>query len=459
MSILDIPILYYIEQKRLSEKDEYLPQIFQSINDERILSYKQGIYFFNYVGIISLPFCIISVLPKYTSADLSTSELEEATRYNVQILQQYSNVSQKYDGLDFLASKPDDIYYSEPVLADNLINYYVRYGIYEKEEKVYTNSGPGIVNWQLTVEQTAPLITGKSIFYPETIGSIKRAQSDENISLLHLWATKYCIEKYGKLLPGYDGIEFIGNAPDDLDEIGSLDFLIGMLYKELRFVFADLKINLLNNLIWLLEQKKSSNQNDGISFYGSSSFHFIWEDACKRCFNDQSDNPQIKDLFVAPEWISKSHNTFNINKGSAIINKRNLLIPDVVWFDSQIKSLVILDAKYYDIKFKGTQILDNPGIADISKQIIYQQILTKSKNSPFTDETQVFNGFIFPFNPAGHERSNDWIWGHVNSKIAGWEDYQIQVLIVPHREIFDRYVNSRPLPDIKGKLGMIPQLN
>jgi hypothetical protein len=454
LSYIEVPILYFTEQKRFSDSDGYLARIFEEINDERVISVRQGQFIFNYVGIISLPFCTVSVLPKYVDSNLSFADFQEATRYHVQILQQYSNVSQKYDGLDFLATKPDDIYYSEPVLADNLINYYVRYGIYEKEEKVYTVNGPRAINWQMTVEKTAPLITRRSIFYSDTINSVKKVQTDETITLLHLWATKYCIKKYSCLLPGYDGIEFNANAPDDLDEIGPVDFLIATVHKELRFVFADVKIGLLNNLIWLLEQKKSSNPNEGISFYGSSSYHFVWEDACKRAFNDLSENASIKSLFKAPSWISNKNDLFSNENASQLINKRNLLIPDVIGFDSETDTLLVLDAKYYDIKFKGTQIFDNPGIGDISKQILYQQILTKSSKSQFESVTNVFNGFIFPYNPANHKFAETWSWGHIESNIAGWETLNIHVLLIPHREIFDCYVNNKVFKNLFSKLSL-----
>lgn len=461
MSYNPVPVLFFIEQKKVSDSHELLGKIHQAINDERILSSKNGAFMFTYVGLISLQFCTVSVLPKFASNELSSSEREALTRYTVQVLQQYSYVSQKYNGLDFLDSEPDEGFYSEPVLADTLINYYIKYGIWEKEEAVYNINGSGNINWHLTVERTVPVIAGRNIFYPETVSSVKQSMANETITLVHQWATRYCIDKYSKLLPGYEGLQYLGDSLDDINELGTPEQLIDLLYAELRTVFADVKINLLNNLIWFLGQQAVMSETKSISFYGSSTFHHVWEDACKFVFNDISESSEIRKLFRPPVWISKNKSEFTTDEKSDFSNSRNVLIPDVVAYDQSDNTLLILDAKYYTLRFTQSKVSGNPGINDITKQIIYQQILTSPTSSSFLTSEHVINGFIFPLNTCLHSMSElqyGWLWGNIQSNIPGWENTPVHIFIVPPEEIFDIYidrlVSTRPISRIKESLSL-----
>ncbi len=422
------------------DNTDLLDKIYRTVNDERILSCRTGTYIFRYVGLISLPFCTVSVLPKYISNTLSVQAMQNYTRYTIAVLQQYAGVSRDEPGLDFLTSLPEEKGYSEPVVADALIDYYRRYGIRQKEELSYRTGGNGEVNWQQTVEKVIPVMSGHRIFYPENVSAVRRHQAEEVIAGIQRWATRYCIEKYSQLLPGSENIFFEGEAPTTPEELGPVSMLVGMLYRELRHTFTDTGIQLLQNLIWLLEQQTAVAETAAVTFYGTASFHLAWEDACKKAFGDISTRPEISSLFRPPVWVSGNYREYTTTEKPGFSNSRNVLIPDVIAYDAD--TLLILDAKYYLIKFRGNRVDGNPGIGDITKQILYEQTLKCSNASPFRTAGQTINGFIFPAHPLSctdSDHDNSWYWGYIESNIPGWEQIPVHVFLIPPEVIFDQY--------------------
>ena len=133
-----------------------------------------------------------------------------------------------------------------------------------------------------------------------------------------------------------------------------------------------------------------------------------------------------------------------------VMLKKNRLTPDILRtvILPEGKKLLILDAKYYNIRFDlelGT-VLGNPGIEDITKQYLYK-IALKTYISENSISSDVLNAFLFPT----MEPSN--VQGYV--KLDFMDEYcsdGIKLVMLNVEEIIDKYCNNvtYQMEDIQG---------
>ena len=119
---------------------------------------------------------------------------------------------------------------------------------------------------------------------------------------------------------------------------------------------------------------------NGLALYGTSSFHNVWEQACKSVFSDEVDSwlPHLpKPIWRAADGSKQEQGTF---------------IPDLVAPISD-DELFIGDAKYYRLSFSPT-LTGNPGVNDVAKQIWYKQHLQDIAQK--RGYVVLHNAFLFP---------------------------------------------------------------
>lgn len=163
------------------------------------------------------------------------------------------------------------------------------------------------------------------------------------------------------------------------DEEVQLELIQSAIQEE----FNDRKISLLKGMYSFISRKEVSPSNQSIIFYGTRSFHVIWEKCCAFIMGHQ---PQIISQISRPKWIAQ-----NIEDVS-----KDTLIPDITRIinNKERSILLIADAKYYNIVFRNNKVYGQPGIEDIVKQQIYEKALY-----PFMKRkgcTHIYNVFLFP---------------------------------------------------------------
>lgn len=119
-----------------------------------------------------------------------------------------------------------------------------------------------------------------------------------------------------------------------------------------------------------------------LSLYGTKYFHRVWEEVCKTVFSHV--NEYVKKI-SRPNWINFTD--IEVNK------EKKTLEPDIIKaFEYRSKEyFLILDAKYYNINFDGKKLEGNPGVEDITKQLLYDKALEKLSRGKTKH-----NAFLFP---------------------------------------------------------------
>ena len=153
-------------------------------------------------------------------------------------------------------------------------------------------------------------------------------------------------------------------------------------------------------------------ENDGISMFGTTAYHAVWEKVCAAVFDNKLNTTlsQLKmSVPLASEFKDRSSETL-INiiekpkwKGIDMVevDASDTLIPDLINIP-QINGLdhfLIFDAKYYNIQLeKGKSLRGNPGVGDVTKQYLYQ--LAYKDFIKAHDISVVKNCFLMPTESA-----------------------------------------------------------
>ena len=195
---------------------------------------------------------------------------------------------------------------------------------------------------------------------------------------------------------------------EELDELGDIEPLIGLLQSERSRQFMTWKLHVLNLLIIYLEGALLNYQNSRIQCLGTTSFHVDWEKACKTCFGDML-NRKISDIGIelngswkalnrtrlidvipTPEW-----HVVNMDGQDISCSDPRTFIPDLVTVQPDERAFYILDAKYYvPILRAGKKLVGQPGVESVAKQFLYQEAYSKFViDNKFS---KVVNAFFVP---------------------------------------------------------------
>lgn len=251
------------------------------------------------------------------------------------------------------------------------------------------------------------------------------------ITLLHKWAIKYCIDKYAELL-GYAGNLDL-EEDINISELGDDKSILLILERELSEVYEDRKINVIKSIIALVNNKYNSNGEDHLDIYGTKTFHVIWEYALGKTLENEYSEKYHKAM-DKPQWFFKQN-----NKYEKVQSSKKTLIHDIVKvLDNK---LYIFDAKYYNIAYEkhGDQlkIIGNPnipGIQDITKQFLYENILLKNLGLQHS-----YNVFLFP--TAQNLEKGYEIIGLI--KFDYFDNQYIYNLYIDANKLFNVYLDSQ----------------
>ncbi len=379
---------------------------------------------FEFVGLLEYQGELYFVLPKYIDRKSSETRKKEKMKLVLKVLRKYGKlVTSTYDSR-FLSSKSSYDHTSILAITDFILEDFLNHGYYSIVEKQRRMNGNGEILWDKTINELSPIISNNKPYYIDVYTYHENKNESNIVFQIHKWAVDFCYRNYGEWL-GYERISIEPNLID-IDKLGSLEYLLGVLNKELHQTFIDKKINILKALKSLLEYKGSLT-NDQLNIYGVRKFQSVWESVCARIF--ENEYAHYKDKIPKPKW-------YDFQEDQAF--EKDTFEPDIIkTYTSENKDyFLILDAKYYDIRFTGNALEGNPSVGDVSKQLLYMKALGEEHEGKITR-----NYFLFPSDRRCGQTFE--LFGAVQLDFISLE--RIMLVYLSDEEVYNMFLNNFPL--------------
>jgi hypothetical protein len=397
-----------------------------------------------FVGVLAAGRGLLVALPKYLRARPAAewaapgaSHAAEAARV-LAVLHRYGRLAAA--PLPNAAEVAEPTFFAgEPAVALALLEDYQAQGYWHEPQRELSTWPGARPDWPRTVARATPLLTDGGPLYPVRYGyRAPAAAAATLLEQLHRWAVRYCLTTYQAVLPGLAQLGYDPDAATDLAELGEPTHLHQVVEEARRRTFRDGRLQTLGLLAALLAGQAPAGADRPGALFGTTAFAQVWEAACRVAFADRS--AALPLALPVASWHPLA--------GAVPVyqNPGNRLIPDVVWFSE--KTLLVADAKYYTPVFQPTgQLAYNPGMPDLTKQLLYEQALLPGLRAAGYAQEVVHNAFILPASrpPAPVETMAQWQWGHAQTNIAGWQGRQVAIWLVPPALLFDAYLQGAPV--------------
>ncbi len=341
------------------------------------------LYVFTYVGVITSGSRIIKVYPKYL---LSQKEPLTEMKQIIKVLERYSNSEEQI--INIFNGNGENRSFNILAVILFLLNDYYEYGIYTNSEDIIEINGEGEILWGKTIDESFAMIEDNRPYYME-IYTRKTVEDDmDYFKRLHECVLTECSKQlHDAQLDELFGIDELVLSEEILFDFGDKDYILERLHKELNIQFNTRKQILLKTIYTYISQdRRMLEEDDGISMFGTTAFHAVWEKVCADVFDNKLSTTlgELKmSMPLADEFKNRSSETLIsiIEKPKwkgvdmAEVDAADTLIPDLISIP-QINGtdyFLIFDAKYYNIQLeKGKSLRGNPGVGDVTKQYLYQ---------------------------------------------------------------------------------------
>ncbi|WP_195953563.1 LlaJI family restriction endonuclease [Clostridium saudiense] len=376
-------------------------------------------YCFNYVGLIYKSGSIIYVLPKVLEKNVDYSLFKEKLIKLFIIYSKRENLlvdEKEFLGVDNSNNKGSLISVINYIMED-----YINNGLYIKKSCISKINGNGEIDWRKTIERNSIFINGNRPIYNEIITKNNYSHNDLLITQIHKKIINKCNSFLRKStlenILKYDIEDFeLDNYYIDDDQ-----FILEELQKEMDIQFEDKKVELLEVLVNFIKKVNLSGEEFELTLFGTRSFQIVWEKINSYVLNNKYDEISLN--IPKPKWYS-------IHGKKPI--QRKTLIPDILYINENVKTLYILDAKYYTTDFKENKLIGTvQGIEDIVKQLVYEDVLSKVYVG-----YSIINAFIIPT----IKRSNK--FGMVEFPISNTSQ-TVQLIHMNIFDVIDRYMKNK----------------
>ena len=267
-----------------------------------------------------------------------------------------------------------------------LLNDYYEYGIYSNSEDIVEINGDGDILWGRTIDESFAFIQNNRPYYMELYTRKTIDDNQDYFTRLHECILTECSEQLHlaqiDILFDMDQILL---SEEKLHDFGDTDYILEQLQKELNTQFNTRRQSLLKTLYaYVAQNKKMLEDTEGISMFGTTAFHAVWEKVCAEVFDNKlrtsleklnlsvplaegyKPNDTLIEIIEKPKWQGLD---------TEVKIAADTLIPDLISI-SKVENndyFLIFDAKYYNIQLeKGKKLSGNPGIGDVTKQYLYQ---------------------------------------------------------------------------------------
>ena len=408
------------------------------------------LYVFTYVGIITCGSRVIKVFPKYL---LSPKEdhLDEMKQV-IKVLEMYSRSEEQI--INVFNGNGENRSFNILGVILYLLNDYYEYGIYTNSEDIVEINGEGEILWEKTMDESFTLIEDNRPFYME-LYTRKTVDDDmDYFKRLHECVLTECSHQLHEaqldILFDMDVLEL---SEESLQDLGDRDYILERIHKELNVQFNTRRQILLKTIYaYVSQERRLMEENNGISMFGTTAYHVIWEKVCAEVFDNKLNTTLCQLKMSIP--LSEKYQSVKMKTLIEIIEKpiwqgtdttetaSDTLIPDLISI-LQIGGedyFFIFDAKYYNIQLeKGKCLRGNPGVGDVTKQYLYQLAYRDFINAH--NISVVKNCFLMPT-----EKNEIIKKGTVRMPMLealGLEN--IQIRLIPATLLYDHYLTQRKI--------------
>lgn len=339
------------------------------------------LYVFTYVGIITCGSRIIKVYPKYL---LTEQDHLESMKQVLKVLERYSRSEEQI--INVFNGDGENRSFNMLAVILYLLNDYYEYGIYTNSEDIIEVNGDGDILWGKTIDESFALLQDNKPYYMELYTGRTVDDDMDYFKRLHECILTDCSEQlHTAQLDSLFDIDQIILSEEKLDDFGDTDYILERLQKEINIQFNTRRQILLKTLYaYVAQNKRLLENNDGISMFGTTAYHAVWENVCAEVFDNKLKTSLGKLNMSVP--LSKEYTPSDmlieiiekpVWKGPDTEEKKasETLIPDLISIPKigNEDYFLIFDAKYYNLRLeKGKTLGGNPGIGDVTKQYLYQ---------------------------------------------------------------------------------------
>lgn len=406
-----------------------------------IVNFTNEGYQFVYVGVIIIENIIINVYPKYITSE---NNIKSDFKQIIRVIKKYNKSENDFE---YQNDELEDISYNRISMMLFFIEDYFENGVYTNIQNILEINGNGEIDWNRTINDNIAIIKNNKPYYTELQTKYKINDLFDYFRLLHEYIITECsqyLEKSG-LLELFD-LTPAELSDKELEDFGDIDVILKRLLKELNVEFNTHKQKLLKAMYSYLASKNAHTNENYLTLNGTSAYHEIWEKICAYVFKDKL-HKKLKDLTLPVKLNTK----YPPNKELIKLIKKpkwfykdiypkeadGTFIPDIVTFHNN--QFIILDAKYYNLKFSEDYLDGQPGLESITKQYLYELAFNDFIQDHNFDGVK--NAFLFP--TFDDEIKNK---GHVKLDILsnlGLKD--IQIIMLPARKINQLYLDNKKL--------------
>ena len=408
------------------------------------------LYVFTYVGIITCGNRIVKVYPKYLISKKNDLLIE--MKQVVKVLEKYSRSEKQIINL-FNGDGENRSFNILSVILFLLNNYY-EYGVYTNSEDIIEVNGEGEILWGKTLDESFALIEENRPYYMELYTGKTVDDDMDYFKRLHECVLTECSKQLQNAqLDTLFDLDCLVLSEENLQDFGDREYILERIYKELNVQYSTRKQILLKTLYaYISQNRRMLEDNDGISMFGTTAFHAVWEKVCADVFDNKLNTTlgQLKmSVNLAKEYeILKKKTLIDIIEkpiwegGDIVEQAADTLIPDLISMPKMngVDYFIIFDAKYYNIQLeKGKSLRGNPGVGDVTKQYLYQ--LAYRKFIQAHNITVVKNCFLMPTEKV--EIIKKGIAKMPMLEEIGLENIQIRLL--PAVMLYDFYLNQKKM--------------
>ncbi len=356
-------------------------------------------FVFDYVGIISCKNFIFECYPKYLKTNIEQEKSNELKK-TLQVIKK-CNYKEQFLGITYDIDNHSE--YNLLTIIYYLINNYIENGIYQKIYDNIEKNIDGEIVWDKTINEIFPVLRNNKPYYFDFYNTLQENDDFDYFTRLHKAIINECsriiIEsQLENILP----IQSFILSDDRLYQFGAIETIQDKILQELSQQYVDDKQIMLRLMYAFISKMKDKDLRDSqVSFIGTNQFNLVWEKVCSKIFNNSINekmsslklsfkNPKDKDKTLLefidrPNWLIE---------GNTYI--KDTLIPDIIFIKKIQENITfnIIDAKYYCINYDKNILKNNPGIADISKQFMYQ--MAYNEFLKYNNINIVNNILVFP---------------------------------------------------------------
>ncbi len=419
------------------------------ITDETAVS-GDCLYVFTYVGVITSGSRVIKVYPKYLLS--KTEEPVAEMKQVIKVLERYSNSEEQM--INIFNGDGDDRSFNILAVILFLLKDYYEYGIYTNSEDIAEVNGEGEILWGKTIDESFAMIEDNRPYYMELYTGKTVEDDMDYFKRLHECVITECSGQLNKAqLDVLFDIDTVELSEETLPDFGDKDYILERLHKELNIQFNTRRQILLKTIYTYISQdKRMLEENDGISMFGTTAYHAVWEKVCAAVFDNKLNTTLGQLKMTTP--LAEQYQTMKKKTLIEIIEKpiwegvdtteiaSDTLIPDLISIPKVdgVDYFIIFDAKYYNIQLeKGKSLRGNPGVGDVTKQYLYQ--LAYREFIKAHNIVMVKNCFLMP-------TEGDKIVKKGTAKMPMLEALgleNIQIRLIPAKMLYECYLTQRKI--------------